>query len=79
MKVTGDEKGVRFLKAMYMEDQKNCMGYLNHAKNKGLAYFRATVPNGYILYEIRCKDGKTYNVTKFQEGSLSLEENAPKL
>ena len=70
MKVTGDEKGVRYLKQIYMEDQKDAMGYLNHAKKRGISYFRVTVPNGYILYEIRCTDGHTYNVLKFQEGSL---------
>ena len=74
MKVTGDEKGVRFLKTMYMEDQKDAMKYINHAKKRGISYFRAAVPNGYILYEIRCKDGQTYTVTKFQEGSLSVDE-----
>ncbi|MFC1853362.1 hypothetical protein ACFL27_24460 [candidate division CSSED10-310 bacterium] len=74
MKVTGDEKGVRFLKKMYMDDQKDTMGYITHAKKKGLAYFRAQHGEAYILYEIRCTDGKTYNVSKFQEGSLRPEE-----
>lgn len=75
MKVTGDEKGVRCLKQMYMEDQKDAMAYLNHAKKRGIAYFRVTIPNGYVLFEIRCSDGQTYNVTKFQEGSLLPESN----
>lgn len=74
MKVTGDEKGVRFLKSMYMQNQKDTMGYINHAKKRGVAYFRAVQGKGYVLYEIRCSDGKTYNVTKFQEGVLDPEK-----
>jgi hypothetical protein len=75
MKVTGDEKGVRFLKQMYMEDQKDALGYLNHAKKRGVAYFRSlTPPKSYSLWEIRCTDGQTYNVAKFQEGVLSADE-----
>ncbi|OGL49804.1 MAG: hypothetical protein A2161_17775 [Candidatus Schekmanbacteria bacterium RBG_13_48_7] len=70
MRITGDEGGVRSLKVFYSKDKNGMLGYLQASKHRGVAYYRVTNSNRYLLYEIRCEAGDTFTVTKFQEGSL---------
>ena len=70
MRITGDEGGVRALKLLYTKEKQTMLGYLQAAKRRGVAFYRTTNSNRYLLYEIRYETGDTFAVSKFQEGSL---------